>query len=207
MIEFISGTLVSKNPTSVVVEANGVGYKILISVTTYQKLPSKNENCKLLTYFHVREQEQTLYGFSSEEERSLFLQLTSVSGIGPKLAQGALSGATPRELKKAVVLNDIKYLTSIPGVGKKTAQRLVVELKEKFSKETGIPIAELEESYSLETFGEENDTFSESSEAVLALVSLGYSRQVATSAIHRVLKAHPEGLAVSELIKRALRHT
>ncbi|MCC7430032.1 Holliday junction branch migration protein RuvA [bacterium] len=206
MIEYVSGTLVSKNPTSVVVETNGIGYKILISVSTYQKLPHRNEKCKLLTYFHVREDQQTLFGFATEEERELFLQLLSVSGIGPKIAQGILSGASTKELKKAIIADDYNYLLAIPGIGKKTAQRIVVELKEKFSKEAGIPVSELTINSFAEVF-DENQELDSANEAALALVSLGYSRQIAFSAVAKVVKSNPDGLAVSEIIKRALRHT
>ncbi len=193
MISHISGILHKKTPTEAVIDSNGVGYSVFISLSTYEKLPDTNQKILLLTYFHVREDIQQLYGFISEFEREVFKQLISVSGIGPKMAQTILSGIRPEELTKIISQGSVGALTAIPGVGKKTAERLIVELKDKFGK------VEL----SSETT---HDTSSASirSEALGALISLGLSREKAELAIRNVLANEGTEISVELLIKKAL---
>ncbi len=193
MISFLQGQIVQRFPTKIVLDVNGVGYEVNISLNAYQQLPKNPTNVRILTYLHVREDSMQLFGFFSAEERDLFLKLISVSGIGPRLAQGMLSGTTPDDFKQAVLSEDIGRLTLIPGVGKKTAQRIVLDLKEKLRSEE------------VEALREDRDEQTQiSDEAVLALVSLGYRQPVAQKAVQHVLQVHPEIGSLEELIKLAL---
>ena len=181
---------------AVVVEVNGIGYGLRISLSTYQHLPEEGNQVLLKTYLHVREDVLQLYGFFDDEEREIFAGLLSVSGVGPKLAQTILSGLSPDRLVQAIQQNDERALQSISGVGKKTAQRLVIELKDKFKKfETSIHPSGQAAQQPLGVNGEE---------AVMALLSLGYSRPLAERAINKVAGSG-NTLTVEDLIKQALR--
>ncbi len=127
MISYLIGKIVHKSPTEIIIDVNGVGYSLNISLTSYEKFSSTNGDLKIYTYLHVREDVLQLYGFADEAEREMFRLLISVSGIGPKIAQGMLSGMTPIELKNAILNADIQALTSLQGIGKKTAERIVLE--------------------------------------------------------------------------------
>ncbi len=199
MIASLTGILKSKTPTEVLIDVNGVGYSVSIPVSTYEKLGQVNSVALLLTYLHVRDDGMQLYGFATEEERSLFKLLISISGIGPKIAQAILSGTSVAELKHHILNNNIGALTTIPNVGRKTAERLVLELKDKITKiesikTTAQPIS-----------GEKENV---RAEALMALASLGFNRAAAEKAI-RVALSETDGvdLSVEELIKRALRHS
>ena len=133
MITFVEGVLVEKQPGRAVMNVHGVGYELAIPLSTFDRLPDENQPCRLLTHFHVREDAQELFGFLSEGERQLFRMLLAVSGIGPKTAMSALSGLPARDFRAAIVGGDIKRLSSISGIGKKTAERMVVELRDKLS--------------------------------------------------------------------------
>lgn len=133
MISFISGNLVEKTAPFLVVDVNGVGYEIQASLATFSALPNIGEQCKLLTHFVVREDAQLLFGFGSSEERKLFRALIKISGVGPKLALGILSGMSSAEFAQCISAQDIKSLVRLPGVGKKTAERLVVEMKDRMA--------------------------------------------------------------------------
>ncbi len=195
MIDFISGTLAEKTPTRIVVQVNGIGFEIQISLNTYQHLPPQNETVTVKTYLHVREDMLQLYGFAASEERMIFKGLISVSGIGPKLAQTILSGIVSTELLQAIQNSDLDRLTSISGVGKKTAQRLVVELKEKFIQMGLVPDSDLDQAITMLTTVEQ--------EALMALISLGYKKPTVEKALSKVRKAGaPE--SVEQLIKQAL---
>ena len=126
MITFLDGEIVEKRPTDVVMSVHGVGYEVFIPLSSYDRLPSRGDACRILTIDHVREDTHCLYGFMTEPERHMFKLLMGISGIGPKLALSALSGLTVRELKVAVVEGDVKRLSSISGVGRKMAERMVV---------------------------------------------------------------------------------
>ena len=194
MYEYISGILDTKRPTEIVIDVNGVGYFLKISLSTYKNLPDVGAQAKLKCYLHVREDVLQLYGFNDNKERDVFLSLLSISGIGPKLAQTILSGLSPEELIHAIQTGDEKTLNAISGVGKKTAQRLVVELQDKFGKlEAGENIViPLKVAFD----GVEQET-------MLALMSLGYSRPAAAKAIEKAQKTEKIKI-VEDLLKQAL---
>jgi Holliday junction DNA helicase RuvA len=194
----LEGKIVSKSPVEVVVDVGGIHYLVNIPVTVYEKLGEVGANVKLYTYLIVREEEIYLYGFSSVEERDFFKLLISVSGIGPKMAQAIMSGMSVDELKNSIIRGDVSSLVSIPGVGKKTAERVIVELRDKIAK---IEFA----GKSLEFIS--SDQVEVRNEALLALISLGFSRQSAEKAIRAVLKENEKmEFTVEELVKQALRH-
>ncbi len=191
MISYIRGKLVEKTPTYVVVETGGIGFKIAIPLSSFKALGDVGSGIKIRTYLHAREDVLQLFGFATEEEKELFQLLISVSGIGPRLAQGILSGISVREFKLAIRDKDITKLTSAPGVGKKTAERLILELREKIGevKTDRIPV-----SFTMTPTGEE---------AVLALISLGYKRSRAVEVVQKLVQKEPS-LLLEELIRRAL---
>jgi Holliday junction DNA helicase RuvA len=194
----LEGKIVSKSPVEVVVDVGGIHYLVNIPVTVYQKLGEVGANVKLYTYLIVREEEIYLYGFSSVEERDFFKLLISVSGIGPKMAQAIMSGMSVDELKNSIIRGDVSSLVSIPGVGKKTAERVIVELRDKIAKIefAGKPLEFIS-----------SDQVEVRNEALLALISLGFSRQSAEKAIRAVLKENEKmEFTVEELVKQALRH-
>ena len=195
MISFLQGIIVQKNPTELVIDVNGVGYSVSIPLSTFEKLENTKGPVKILTYMHVREDIMQLYGFATEAEREIFRLLISVSGIGPKMAQGILSGLSINEFKQSILDGNIPALTSISGVGKKTAERLVIELRDKLGK------PELQEVQNIPT----SKLMKSRAEAVVALLSLGYSRPEAERAVRSVNEADGKELSVEELIKGVLR--
>ena len=199
MIASLTGTLKYKSPTEILIDVHGVGYTVSIPLSTYEKLGDIGSPISLLTHFHVREDAMQLFGFFSDEERRLFKLLISVSGIGPKIAQSILSGLNVEELKSHLLGGNVTALTAIPGVGKKTAERLILELRDKVGK----PIPETEP---LSVAGIASAAMR--IEALQALTSLGYNLQIAEKSIRLVLK-ETEGSLISleDLVKRALRHS
>ncbi|MFC1500333.1 Holliday junction branch migration protein RuvA [Candidatus Zixiibacteriota bacterium] len=199
MISFIEGTLTSKHPTESIVAVGGVGIRCLTSLTTYVELPDEGEPVRLVTELVSRDDGIDLYGFSSEAERLLFRLLRGVSGVGSRMAQGILSGLSVEEFAKALATGDLVALTSIRGVGRKTAERLLLELKEKVPSieevtgglTSGEVVTEIEETPLLE-------------EAVLALRSLGYSAPEARNAVERALAGSEEEPTLESLVKSAL---
>ncbi|MHB2147722.1 Holliday junction branch migration protein RuvA [Calditrichota bacterium LG25] len=196
MIEYITGKIVSNRNTEIILETNGFGYNIKVSLNTAQKLPAPGTQATLKTYLHVRENGIQLYGFADEQERELFMGLLSISGVGPKLALTLLSGLTVEQVQRAVYAQDVKTLSSISGIGKKTAQRLIVELKDKITLPEGV---EAEKNAALLS---EPKSEAES-EAILALVSLGYSKIQAVKAVSKVQNINHSEKS-EEIIKRAL---
>lgn len=196
MIASITGTLVFKSPTEVIVDAHGVGYGISIPLSTFSALGETNTTVTLLTYLHVREDALQLYGFTTEEEKNVFKLLISVSGIGPRMAQTILSGITVPDLRHHIASGNLGALTTIPGVGRKLAERLVVELREKIGKmDVTLPPSPSDKHIQVR------------SEALLALTSLGYSRPAAEKALLSALKESNDAeLSLQELIKAALRY-
>jgi len=197
MIASIAGDLVSKSPNSIIVDVHGVGYQVFIPLSTFYHLPELSKPVGLHTYTHVREDTLQLYGFFTQEEKAVFLLLLGISGIGPKLAINILSGLPLAEFVAAVRQGDEAKLSSIPGVGTKTAARLALELKEKI--QGVIPMeaavgdrAKAQDSKKME-------------DAVSALVNLGYKTPQATEAVKKVLIASDGDLPVESLIKDALR--
>ena len=198
LIASLSGILKVKTPTEILLEVNGVGYALSIPFSTFEKLGDVGSPTFILTYLHVREDILQLYGFASEQERFLFKLLISITGIGPRIAQGILSGIAVEDLRRYISSGNIAALTSIPGVGKKTAERLIVELRDKIGKIAAVETAA----------GPADRNAEIRSEALLALTSLGYQRPVAEKAIRQAL-GESDGATPSleELIKRALRFT
>jgi holliday junction DNA helicase RuvA len=186
MIGKLTGTLAEKNPPEVIVDCGGVGYEVQVPMSTFYNLPGLGERVTLLTHFVVREDAQILYGFGVQQERSTFRQLIKISGIGPKMALGVLSGMSVAELSQAVTLQDPNRLTKIPGIGKKTAERLMLELKGKLGADLGVHA----------TITNDNQA-----DILQALIALGYSDRDAALA----LKALPADVGVSEGIKLALK--
>ena len=192
MIDQISGKIISINDNYVVLEVGGLGIKVNISANFASKLVNE-DLITLVTYLNVREDALDLYGFKNDSERNLFLMLISISGIGPKLAVSILSGVELDELKLNILSGDIKSLTSIPGVGAKTAKRIIIELKDKLSKTTTTEL------------GFEDDYSSNISKDVLsALVGLGYSESMATEVIKRINPAK-SNKSLESLIKESLK--
>ena len=192
MIDQISGKIISINENYVVLAVGGFGIKVNISAAFASKLVNENL-ITLVTYLNVREDALDLYGFKNESERNLFLMLISISGIGPKLAVSILSWVEIEELKSNILSGDIKSLTSIPGVGAKTAKRIIIELKDKLSKTTTTEL------------GFEDNFGSKISKDVLsALVGLGYSESIAIDAIKRINPAN-SNKSIESLIKEALK--
>lgn len=199
MITFVEGTLEEVLPNMIVINAGGIGYQILIPLSSYNKLPAPGSRLRMLTHHHVREDAQTLYGFSSTGERDLFrLLMAHVSGVGPKLAMAVLSGMSVDEFKSAVVTSDIAAISRISGVGKKTAERVVLELKDKLGVAAEWEAASRENAPS----GIERHLH----DAVLALISLGYKQADAHKAVKAVLPKLPTGSSVEEVVREALKN-
>jgi Holliday junction DNA helicase RuvA len=201
MIEYIQGRLANKKPTSVIVDANGIGYLINITLTAYEKLPAVNEDVKITTHFHVKDNPMgfILYGFVDEGEREIFRQIISVSGIGPKTAISMLSAINYRELTELISKGNYMPLTKISGVGKKTAERLAVELKDKISKtDAGLDGSK----FSIDT----STDIGKMSGIISALINLGYNRVEADRMVKK-MASNPNfmEMRVEEIIKEILR--
>ncbi|MFN4112238.1 MAG: Holliday junction branch migration protein RuvA [Ignavibacteria bacterium] len=196
MFNYISGKLISKNPTSIVIDVGGIGYQLNISLNTFQKLPELESYVKVFTILIPREDSVQLFGFYDEDEKFMFDQLLSISGIGPKLAQSILSGISPDELRDFIIQGNSIALTHIPGVGKKTAERMVVELKDRLTK-----ISPPEKVIS-------KDIEDIRVQAYQALITLGYQKQIAEKAIRIALNeinSNNEELTIENLIKKSLK--
>ena len=191
MITHIYGKLIEKTPTYVVVDVNGIGYKIKISLQTFSAIDG--ELCKLFTHLSVKEDSHTLFGFFEESERHLFRTLISVSGVGPSTAQLILSTFTTEEIVRYITTADVKMVQSVKGIGAKTAQRIIIDLKDKVAK--GMPKSDL-------FFDKIDNTIKE--EALSALIALGFAKKGAESKLEKVLQSNPEIASVEELVKTAL---
>ena len=195
MITFLEGHLESKQPARIVMNVGGVGYEVFIPLCSYDRLPAEGKTCRILTHHHITDASQKLFGFFSDDERDMFTRLLTISGIGPKLAISALSGMPVRELKAALVNGDVKRISSISGIGKKTAERIIVELRDKFSKGEQLDALAGGE-------GELGDT--RLRDAALALAALGYKLDDAQKMVKAVaLKLTPDS-TVEDLIRLAL---
>jgi Holliday junction DNA helicase RuvA len=193
MIAELRGTLLRRSPAGVVVDVGGVGFSMLVPLSTYRELPDEGEEVHLFSHLHVREDALDLFGFGTEAERSIFRALISVSGIGPKLGLSVLSGLSPDVFHRAVIEEDMGLLTSVSGIGKKTAQRMIVELKERLS---GLDVSSI---------GGGEAGVEATGDAVLALMSLGMNRNTAREAVLRVQNEAGCELSLEELVRRALR--
>ena len=201
MIAHLSGTLLAKHATSVIVDVGGVGYEVTIPVTTFYDLEEPGSQVKLRIYTHVREEALQLYGFKTARERELFTQLISVSGIGPKSAIAMLSGMSADEIITAIRTNNLARLTSIPGLGKKTAERLVIELRDKMTK---LSSPELEDQLAARASGAAPSGDDVREDALSALVNLGYQRAAAEKAVTHAMQEGGD-LSVELLLRRSLR--
>jgi holliday junction DNA helicase RuvA len=193
MIAFLKGRLVQKEPTFVVIDVNGVGYQVNISLNTFSEIKDREE-VRLATYLQVREDAHVLYGFSNEAEKAMFQNLLSVNGVGPGTAMVVLSYLPPAELKSAIIREDASALQAVKGIGGKTAQRIILELKDKLRKEpeeSNIP-------------GFSHNTMRR--EALSALVTLGIGRPAAERSVDAVLKKSGNTLSLEELVKQALKN-
>ena len=201
MISYIRGTLAEKNEDSAVVEAHGVGYQIFVPVPVLSELPPLGESVKIYTYFSVREDGMSLFGFLSRQDLAMFKQLIGINGIGPKSALGILSALRPDVLRMAVASGDAKTISRAPGVGPKTAQRIILDLKDKIRPED-VLAGGLEESLAVP---EEISVVRQAGkEAVEALTALGYSAAEAAGAVKKVKIT--EEMTAEDVLKGALRH-
>ena len=193
MIHHIKGRLVEKSPTHAILETSGVGYFLNISLITFSKL-GDDENCKLYTHLSIKEDAHTLYGFSEKSEREIFRQLISVNGVGASTARIMLSSMTAEEITTAIITSDVNALKSIKGIGAKSAQRIILDLKDKLGRIDGIE-------QNILTFA--NNTNRD--EALSALLALGFIKNSVEKVLNKVLKAQPD-LDVEHLIKEALKN-
>ncbi len=193
MITYIKGLIAFKTPTYIIVEAGGIGYHINISLHTYAQV-EKLEHVKILTHFHVKEDAQTLFGFAEESERSLFVHLISVSGVGPSTAQVMLSTLSPDEVRSAIIGENEAALRKVKGIGQKTAKQIILDLKSKLMKTSGeLPLSVVPA----------NNAMRE--EALLALMSLQVNKIQAQKALNKVLQEQPGVKSVEDLIRLALK--
>lgn len=197
MLAYLIGILAEKTPVEVVVDVGGVGYAVNITTSTHQLLPALGEKVKLFTYLYFRKDVVSLYGFATDEERQVYKLLLTVSGVGPKMAQTILSGMNASELREAIIANNVGALTNLSGVGKKTAERIMVDLRDKITKLDLQPSA---------AFALQSEAQQARSDAYSALLALGYSKSVAEKALRAALAQSPNA-KVDELIKLALRNT
>ena len=200
MIAYVSGTLVDKDPDTAIVDVNGIGYRVHVPTSTYQRLPDTDEEVTLHTYHYLREDDEALYGFATKAERTVFETMTGVSRVGPKLALSALSSMSPTELRDHVMEEDKSRLTEISGVGKKTADRLIVELRD--------PLAELDVFDDSAPISGGSDARAEArADALKALTELGLSKADAERAIRAVLRDDAAIQSADELTQRALKES
>lgn len=192
MYEFIKGNLVERNPAYAVIEAGGIGYILNISLHTYSEL-REDDDCMLFTHLVVKEDDMQLFGFSSVNERELFRQLISVSGVGVNTARMILSSLSPHEVTTAIGEGNAPLLQSVKGIGAKTAQRIIIDLKDKVSREL-IPHQKV---------GFQHNT--KKDEALSGLIILGFPKMIAEKALTRIIEAEGTGLSVEQLIKHALK--
>lgn len=195
MIAYLIGTLTDKSPTEATVEVGGIGFSAIISANTYAELPEIDNAVKLLTYLYVREDALLLYGFAREEERAVFKMLLGVGGVGPKMAQTILSGMDVGALREAIIGNNLAALTRISGVGKKTAERIVLELRDKLTKLDLKPTQ----------MSLQSDLQQARSDAYSALLALGFAKPIAEKAMRAAIAEHPNA-KTDELVRLALKH-
>jgi Holliday junction DNA helicase RuvA len=194
MIAYIDGKLTFRDPTFVIIDVNGIGYQIKISLNTYTKL-AEGERCRLHTFLHIKEDAHTLYGFIDAAEKNIFLHLISISGVGPGTGLMIMSSLTVNEIQQAIVREDVRTIQNVKGIGAKTAQRIILELKDKLKKDTLVEVG----NYTQVAHNTNR------SEALSALVTLGFARAVAEKTLDAIIKREGSNLSVEELIKFALK--
>jgi Holliday junction DNA helicase RuvA len=197
MIEYLNGTIATRKPAACVIDVAGVGYEVLVPMSTFELIPPEGKPYKFYIHHHVREDAELLFGFASTDERLVFRTLTAVSGVGPKLALAALSALHPDELRQCVASNDVVRLTRIPGVGRKTAERIIVELRDRLVPRTDSTLPG--------AVGVPSSTTSIRYDAILALEALGLARATAEKQVAAVVSHSPETTTAEELIRLALR--
>jgi holliday junction DNA helicase RuvA len=195
MIAYLNGIITHKTPTHIYIECAGVGYFVHITLPTFSAIENLSQ-AKIFTYLHINEQAHTLYGFSTEEEKEMFLHLISVNGIGPNTARLVLSSLSTIELQKAIINGEVGLIQKIKGIGPKTAQRMVLELRDKLSKTKSADL-------SVFMGGSQNIM---TDEALAAMVMLGFPKAQAEKVISRVMKDQPSTASVEELIKLSLKN-
>lgn len=195
MIAYLSGRLVFKDPTYVIIDVGGIGYQVKISLQTYSKIKDE-EQIRLLTFLHIKEDAHTLYGFKEESEKRLFLLLISINGVGPNTGLMILSSLSTDEIEQAILSGDVGTIQAVKGIGAKTAQRIILELKDKIGKSTSELTAPL-------GFLKSSNKIRE--EALQALITLGFSRAVAEKNIAQVLKKTTGEISLEDLIKASLK--
>jgi Holliday junction DNA helicase RuvA len=198
MIAYLKGKLAYKDPTFVIIDISGVGYQVKISLQTYTQIKDE-EQIMLLTFQHIKEDAHTLYGFKEESEKKLFLNLISISGVGPNTALMILSSLSSEELEHAIIQEDVRTIQNVKGVGIKTAQRIILELKDKITKE-----ASGSSSIQSSAFGKTSNKIKE--EALQALLTLGFPKLAAEKNIAAVLKKSASEISLEELIKASLKN-
>ncbi len=195
MITFVEGELIERMPTRAVVSCNGVGYELAIPLSTFDRLPDEGSRCRILTRLVVREDAHLLFGFASDSERALFDLLLGVSRVGPKLALAVLSGMSVNDIRRSIAFEDVSMLARVSGVGKKTAERIVVELKDKIDKAGADAPGAIKIDATIDGVA---------NEAMAALVVLGYSRMEAQDVVKRAAAGIEKGTSTEELIRKAL---
>jgi Holliday junction DNA helicase RuvA len=193
MFAYIKGKITYKSPTDIHLEVNGIGYHLHISLNTYSEI-EKLEEVKLFTHFHVKEDSQTLYGFFTNEEKSVFQLLISVSGIGPNTARIVVSSLKPRDVQKAIVNEDVVTFSKVKGIGPKTAKRIILDLKDKVIKNVDEHLI---------SSGPIHNT--DKNEALSALIALGFPKGSVEKLLNKVISASEEELTVEQLIKEVLK--
>lgn len=196
MIAYIKGLLVEKSFDRVIIEASGVGYELFVPISTFDKLPHEGDEVKLLAWHCVREDDEVLFGFATASEREMFLKLTQVSGVGPKIALAILSGSSIGELSLAIASGNAKRISAIKGVGKKTAEKICVELKDK--------VNAIEALASTSRTSKDDDKAPMLRDAILALSALGFNEETANKMVTNVIQANPSVADVETVIKLAL---
>ena len=192
MIDYIKGTITQITPTFLTIETSGIGYYVNISVTTFSKLENKND-CKLLVHEVIREDNHLLFGFADKEERDMFRLLISVTGVGASTARMMLSSLSPGEIEKAILSSEVNILKGVKGIGLKTAQRIIVDLRDKVGKQSG----------SDEIFAFADNTKKE--EALSALVMLGFAKNAVSKILDKIVREE-KNMTVEDMIKRALKN-
>lgn len=195
MIAYLDGLLAYKEPTHAIIDVHGVGYSVYISLQTYSTLPGGGDKVKLFIHHHIREDAQTLFGFASADEKSLFLDLIGVSGVGPNTALGMLSSMAPQDLRLAIMGENVRAVQAIKGIGAKTAQRIILELKDKMKKAGILPDAPTYRQQAGNPVREE---------ALAALVALGFPKPTAEKNVDAILSSG-DNLSVEDVIRQALR--
>jgi Holliday junction DNA helicase RuvA len=195
MIAYLIGTLIEKSPIEATIEVGGIGFTAHISANTYAALPEPQSEVKLFTYLYMREEALLLYGFMREEERAIFKMLLGVGGVGPKMAQTILSGMDVGTLREAIISSNLVALTHIPGVGKKTAERILIELRDKLAKLELKPVVA----------GTQSEVQQARSDAYSALLALGFSKPIAEKAMRAAIAEAPHA-KTDELLRLALKH-